>query len=95
MTPPTSSYGSLHNSDERLPALRIGELSRRVGVDAGTIRAWERRYGLPEPRRTEGGYRLYTAEDEAMIRELTRLRETGDRDSRGGKTCPRVPPSRG
>jgi DNA-binding transcriptional MerR regulator len=61
----------------RRPALRIGELSRRVGVSPGTLRAWERRYGLPEPRRTEGGYRLYTAEDEARIRELTRLRGLG------------------
>lgn len=57
--------------------LRIGELSRRVGVSAGTIRAWERRYGLPEPGRTESGYRLYTAEDEARIRELARLRDQG------------------
>ena len=58
-------------------SLRIGELSRRVGVSPGTIRAWERRYGVPVPGRTESGYRLYTAEDEAMIRELIRLRDQG------------------
>jgi len=62
--------------ESRAP-LRIGELSRRVGVNPGTLRAWERRYELLSPLRTESGYRLYTAEDEARIRELTRLRRQG------------------
>ncbi|HVD14892.1 MAG TPA: B12-binding domain-containing protein, partial [Actinomycetota bacterium] len=31
------------------------------------LRAWERRYGLLRPARTQGGYRLYTAADEARI----------------------------
>jgi DNA-binding transcriptional MerR regulator len=57
--------------------LRIGELSRRVGVSPGTLRAWERRYGVCSSRRTASGYRLYTAEDEARIRELARLRDQG------------------
>ena len=35
------------------PSLRIGELSRRVGVSPELLRAWERRYGLLEPARTE------------------------------------------
>jgi MerR family transcriptional regulator, light-induced transcriptional regulator len=79
VTPSGTTYEPKPVSDERSPwpALRIGELSRRVGVSAGTIRAWERRYALLEPRRTDGGYRLYTAEDEARIRELTRLRDQG------------------
>jgi DNA-binding transcriptional MerR regulator len=34
--------------------IRIGELSRRVGVSAELLRAWERRYGLLSPSRTEG-----------------------------------------
>jgi len=59
------------------PAVRIGELSRRVGVSPGTLRAWERRYGLFDPARTESGYRLYTTEDEARVRELTRLKAGG------------------
>jgi DNA-binding transcriptional MerR regulator len=54
--------------------LRIGELSRRTGVSAELLRAWERRYGLLEPARTAGGLRLYSAEDHrrvvAMRREL-------------------------
>jgi MerR family transcriptional regulator, light-induced transcriptional regulator len=44
-------------TSERL--LRIGELSRRTGVKPDLLRAWERRYGLLEPERTTGGFRLY------------------------------------
>jgi DNA-binding transcriptional MerR regulator len=43
--------------------LRIGELSRRVGVPVESLRAWERRYGLLQPARTPGGFRLYSEED--------------------------------
>jgi MerR family transcriptional regulator, light-induced transcriptional regulator len=47
--------------------LRIGELSRRSGVSAELLRAWERRYGLLRPTRSEGGYRLYSPEDERRV----------------------------
>ena len=47
--------------------LRIGELARRSGVSPELLRAWERRYGLLEPVRTDGGYRLYSDEDEARV----------------------------
>ena len=39
--------------------VRIGELSRRSGVSTELLRAWERRYGLLRPTRSEGGFRLY------------------------------------
>ena len=51
-------------------SLRIGELSRRTGVKPELLRAWERRYGLLQPARTPGGFRLYSAEDEARIRRM-------------------------
>jgi DNA-binding transcriptional MerR regulator/methylmalonyl-CoA mutase cobalamin-binding subunit len=47
--------------------LRIGELSRRSGVSPELLRAWEHRYGLLSPTRTDGGFRLYSAEDERRI----------------------------
>jgi DNA-binding transcriptional MerR regulator len=50
--------------------LRIGELGRRADVNPETIRAWERRYGLLEPRRTRGGFRLYTDEDVRRVRAM-------------------------
>jgi DNA-binding transcriptional MerR regulator len=48
--------------------LRIGELSYRVGVSPDVLRAWERRYGLLRPSRSEGGYRLYSERDEWRVR---------------------------
>jgi MerR family transcriptional regulator, light-induced transcriptional regulator len=56
--------------------LRIGELSRRTGVSPELLRAWERRYGLLRPERTDGGFRLYSHDDlrrvEAMREQLAR-----------------------
>jgi DNA-binding transcriptional MerR regulator len=57
--------------------LRIGELSRRTGVNADTLRAWERRYGLINPARTDGGFRMYSGEDEARVRAMRTLIESG------------------
>ncbi len=51
--------------------LRIGELSKRVGVSPELLRAWETRYGLVEPERTPGGLRLYSEEDERRVREMS------------------------
>jgi DNA-binding transcriptional MerR regulator len=50
--------------------LRIGELSRRTGVSVELLRAWERRYGLLAPSRTEGGFRLYGSADERRVRRM-------------------------
>jgi DNA-binding transcriptional MerR regulator len=51
--------------------LRIGELSRRTGVAPELLRAWERRYGLLNPARSSGGFRLYSDADERRV-ELMR-----------------------
>ena len=52
------------------PLLRIGELSRRVGVSDHLLRAWESRYGLLQPVRSPGGFRLYSEADESRIRTM-------------------------
>lgn len=52
--------------------LRIGELSRRVGVSPELLRAWERRYGLLQPARSPGGLRLYSPEDVARVEGMQR-----------------------
>ena len=48
--------------------LRIGELSRRLGVSPELLRAWETRYDLVRPRRSPGGLRLYSEADEQRVR---------------------------
>jgi DNA-binding transcriptional MerR regulator len=50
--------------------IRIGELSRRAGVSVDRLRAWERRYGLLQPVRAPGGYRLYSPADERRVRAM-------------------------
>jgi DNA-binding transcriptional MerR regulator len=55
---------------DAVPELRIGELARRVGVTPDLLRAWERRYGLLRPERSEGGFRLYSRADEERVRHM-------------------------
>jgi DNA-binding transcriptional MerR regulator len=50
--------------------LRIGELSRRTGASVDLLRAWERRYGLLDPDRSDGGFRLYSDEDVERVRAM-------------------------
>jgi MerR family transcriptional regulator, light-induced transcriptional regulator len=59
----------MQDSQDR-PLLRIGELSRRVGVSDHLLRAWESRYGLLQPARSPGGFRLYSEVDESRIRRM-------------------------
>ena len=42
---------------------KIGSLSRLTGLKPELLRAWQRRFSLFEPERTEGSHRLYTADD--------------------------------
>ena len=53
--------------------MRIGELSRRTGVSPELLRAWEQRYGLLEPTRSPGGFRLYSPTDEERVRRTAAL----------------------
>jgi DNA-binding transcriptional MerR regulator len=53
--------------------LRIGELTKRTGVSPELLRAWEQRYGLLQPTRTPGGFRLYSTGDEARVQRMQRL----------------------
>ena len=62
---------------EQSGLLRIGELSRRVGVTPELLRAWEKRYGLLSPSRTAGGLRLYSARDEVRIGRMRELLASG------------------
>ncbi len=57
--------------------IRIGELSRRTGLTPDVLRVWERRYGLLDPMRTAGGFRLYSAADEERVVEMQRLLDLG------------------
>jgi MerR family transcriptional regulator, light-induced transcriptional regulator len=51
---------------------RIGEFARRVGVTPELLRTWEQRYGLLQPARTPGGFRLYGEEDAERVARMRR-----------------------
>jgi len=56
---------------------RIGEFARRVGVTPELLRAWEQRYGLLQPLRTPGGFRLYGEEDASRVARMRRALDDG------------------
>ena len=68
-------YSSLVAADPG--QLRIGEFARRVGVAPELLRAWESRYGLTQPVRSPGGFRLYTAADAARVERMRRGLDEG------------------
>lgn len=55
----------------------ISTVSSITGVNAITLRAWERRYGLLNPMRTEAGHRLYTNADIELIKSILKLLDEG------------------
>lgn len=50
--------------------LPIRDVARLTGVNAVTLRAWERRYGLIAPHRTAKGHRLYASEHVTRIQAI-------------------------
>ncbi len=48
----------------------IKEIEERTGVPAATLRQWERRYGFPQPQRSNGGYRLFSDADVSSILQM-------------------------
>jgi DNA-binding transcriptional MerR regulator len=55
----------------------IRDVARLTGINPVTLRAWERRYGLIEPKRTESGHRLYSVSDIESIRLIMGWLERG------------------
>ncbi len=56
-----SSHGGKYN---------IKAVSKMLGIQAGTLRAWERRYNMIAPIRNESGHRLYTEEHVKILKWL-------------------------
>ena len=69
--------------------LPIRDVVRLTGVNPVTLRAWERRYGLIQPLRTEGGHRLYSQQDVATIRDIMSWTERGIAVSKVGELIER------
>lgn len=67
----------MSNAIEQNALYPIREVARLTGVNPITLRAWERRYNLIEPVRTESGHRLYTQEHIDFLHETLRLMDEG------------------
>ena len=52
------------------PTYNLNVVVKETGIKPDTLRAWERRYGLPDPSRTGGGHRLYSERDIATVQWL-------------------------
>lgn len=52
------------------PVYNLKAVVMETGLKPPTIRAWERRYGLPQPQRTEGGHRQYSERDIETLKWL-------------------------
>lgn len=59
----------LNSYDDR-PVYTIKTVVQDTGIAPATLRAWERRYGVLSPGRSDGGYRLYSERDVATLRWL-------------------------
>lgn len=55
----------------------IKQAALRVGVSESVLRAWERRYDVVSPHRTDSGYRLYDDAAIAVLATMHRLVEEG------------------
>ncbi|MFE6645330.1 MerR family transcriptional regulator [Nocardioides sp. NPDC057772] len=55
----------------------IKHAAERVGITTATLRAWERRYGVIAPPRSESGYRLYGEHEVAVLRSMKQLVDQG------------------
>jgi MerR family transcriptional regulator, light-induced transcriptional regulator len=61
---------------------QINDLEKLTGIKAHTIRIWEKRYGMLNPRRTDGNIRYYTGNDLKKLLNISILNKNGIKISR-------------
>jgi MerR family transcriptional regulator, light-induced transcriptional regulator len=65
------------NGYDDTPVYTIKTVVQETGIAPATLRAWERRYGVLSPGRSNGGYRLYSERDIATLRWLKNQVDAG------------------
>ncbi len=86
--PASTALGTI----EREELFPIREVARLTGVNPVTLRAWERRYGLIQPTRTESGHRLYSMNDIERVRSIVDWIDRGVAVSKVGKILAKTEP---
>ncbi|MDR6915245.1 DNA-binding transcriptional MerR regulator [Pseudomonas sp. 3296] len=87
-----TSVSQSNISLDREELFPIREVARLTGVNPVTLRAWERRYGLIQPSRTESGHRLYSMADIERVRSILDWIERGVAVSKVGKILAKIEP---
>jgi DNA-binding transcriptional MerR regulator len=59
------------------PTFNLKVVVRETGLKPDTLRAWERRYGMPQPQRTAGGHRLYSQHDIDLLKWMVDRQNEG------------------
>jgi DNA-binding transcriptional MerR regulator len=59
------------------PTFNLKAVVQETGLKPDTLRAWERRYGLPQPERTPGGHRIYSQHDIDTLKWLIERQDEG------------------
>jgi DNA-binding transcriptional MerR regulator len=59
------------------PFFNLKAVIKQTGLKPDTLRAWERRYGIPSPERSSGGHRLYSQHDISTIKWLVARQQEG------------------
>ena len=62
---------------DRTPTYNLKAVVQETGLKPDTLRAWERRYGIPEPDRSGGGHRLYSQHDINTLKWLLARQDEG------------------
>jgi methanogenic corrinoid protein MtbC1 len=63
--------------NNQIPTFNMKVVVHETGLKPDTLRAWERRYGVPNPQRTHGGHRLYSQYEIDMLKWLVSRQEEG------------------
>jgi DNA-binding transcriptional MerR regulator/methylmalonyl-CoA mutase cobalamin-binding subunit len=69
--------GTVEKTGLTAPVYNLKAVVKKTNLKPSTIRAWERRYGLPQPRRTAGGHRKYSQRDIDTLNWLVARQEEG------------------
>lgn len=62
---------------DETPTFNLKAVVQETGIKPDTLRAWERRYGLPQPARSSGGHRLYSQHDIDTLKWLMDRQDEG------------------
>jgi DNA-binding transcriptional MerR regulator len=63
--------------ESTIPTYNLKAVIQETGIKPDTLRAWERRYGMPVPERSPGGHRLFTHRDIETVKWLLARQEEG------------------